>query len=105
MAEAEIYDMVDQFGGFAEPRNKAFLLLVDVYIGMADFFQARATIEAIETNVEDQKIKDEAKAKLEIISLKEAEAAEKLKQPEVIEEINIEESSPVIENKEGGNNE
>jgi len=105
MAEAEIYDLVDQFGGFEEPRNKAFLLLVDTYIGMGDFFQARATIEAIETNVEDVKIKDEAKAKLELIALKEAEALEKLKQPEVIEEINIEETVPVIENKEGGNNE
>jgi hypothetical protein len=72
---------------------------------MGDFFQARATIEAIETNVEDVKIKDEAKAKLELIALKEAEALEKLKQPEVIEEINIEETAPVIENKEGGNNE
>jgi hypothetical protein len=72
---------------------------------MADFFQARATIEAIEANVEDVKVKDEAKAKLEIIALKEAEALEKLKQPEVIDEINIEETTPVNENKEGGNNE
>ena len=38
--------------------NKGFLLLVYTYIGIGDFFQARATAESILANVQDPDIQE-----------------------------------------------
>lgn len=58
-AEAEIFSLIEKYSSFDEWKYKGFLLLIDTYIGMQDYFQARATIEAIEQNVTEQWVLDE----------------------------------------------
>lgn len=107
--ETEIYEMVDQFAGFEEAKNKSFLLLVDAYTGMGDFFQAKATVDAIMSNVEDEKVKQEANAKLAVIMEKENAELEKLKEKPTEEIINMNENgepvAPVQPENQGGENE
>jgi len=103
--ESEIYELVDQFAGFEDWKNKSFLLLVDCYIAMKDYFQAKSTIEAIEMNVSDEKIKDSAKQRWLVIEAKEAEEVEKNKRVVLPDEIQIQENNNVSPNNEGGNNE
>ena len=45
-----------------------FLLLSDVYIGLEDYFQARATLNTIIDNVSTEWVVDEAKARLQILN-------------------------------------
>ena len=45
-----------------------FLLLSDVYIGLEDYFQARATLNTIIDNVSTEWVIDEAKARLQILN-------------------------------------
>jgi hypothetical protein len=101
--------MVDQFAGFEEAKNKSFLLLVDAYTGMGDFFQAKATVDAIMSNVEDEKVKQEANAKLAVIMEKENAELEKLKEKPTEEIINMNENgepvAPVQPENQGGENE
>lgn len=50
-AETEIFQLIEKFSAFDEWKYKGFLLLIDVYIALKDYFQARATIDAILENV------------------------------------------------------
>jgi len=63
-AEKEIFELVDKYASFNEWKYKGFLLLADTYVGMEDYFQARATLNAIKENVTEQWVLDEANAKL-----------------------------------------
>jgi TolA-binding protein len=62
-SETEIFQLVERYSSFDEWKYKAFLLLIDNYISMKDYFQARATINAIYENVVEQWVIDEAKVK------------------------------------------
>jgi TolA-binding protein len=62
-SETEVFSLVEKYSAFDEWKYKAFLLLIDNYIGLKDYFQARATINAIYENVTDQWVIDEAKVK------------------------------------------
>ncbi len=62
-SETEVFSLVEKFSAFDEWKYKAFLLLIDDYIAMKDYFQARATINAIYENVSEQWVIDEAKVK------------------------------------------
>lgn len=62
-AETEIFQLVEKFSPYEEWKYKGFLLLVDVYLGMDDLFQARATVNAILENVEEQWVIDQANLK------------------------------------------
>jgi tetratricopeptide (TPR) repeat protein len=62
-AEAEIFQLIEKFSAFDEWKYKGFLLLIDVYISLKDYFQARATINAILENVTEQWVIDAANAK------------------------------------------
>jgi tetratricopeptide (TPR) repeat protein len=65
--ETEIFQLIEKFSAFDEWKYKGFLLLVDVYISLKDYFQARATINAIMENVTEQWVIDAAKVKKETL--------------------------------------
>lgn len=65
--ESEIFDLIGKYSAFEEWKFKGFLLLSDAYIGMKDYFQARATLNAILENVDEQWVRDEALARLKTL--------------------------------------
>ncbi|MBI1268392.1 MAG: tetratricopeptide repeat protein [Cryomorphaceae bacterium] len=67
-AETEIFQLIENYASFEEWKFKGFLLLSDVYIGLEDYFQARATLNTIIDNVSTQWVVDEAKARLQILN-------------------------------------
>jgi tetratricopeptide (TPR) repeat protein len=62
-AETEIFQLIEKFSAFDEWKYKGFLLLIDVYISLKDYFQAHATINAILENVTESSVVDAANAK------------------------------------------
>ncbi len=62
-AESEIFLLIQNFSAFDEWKYKGFLLLTDVYIALKDYFQARATINAILENVTETWVVDAANIK------------------------------------------
>ncbi len=62
-AEAEIFQLIEKYSGFEEWKYRGFLLLADSYIGLKDYFQARATINAILDNVTETWVITEANQK------------------------------------------
>lgn len=59
-AESEIFALLEKYSAFEEWKYKGYLLLADVYMGLKDYFQARATIDAILENVEVPWVVEEA---------------------------------------------
>lgn len=72
-AEQEIFELVDSFTSYDKWKIKSFVLLVKVYIGLGDLFQARATAESIIANVDQPEIIGEAEDLLTLITQLEAE--------------------------------
>ena len=66
-AETEIFQLVEKYSAYDKWKYKGFLLLVDVYIGMEDYFQARETIKVIIANVNVNWVVKKANAKLQIV--------------------------------------
>jgi tetratricopeptide (TPR) repeat protein len=62
-AETEIFQLIEKFSAFDEWKYKGFLLLIDVYISLKDYFQAHATINAILENVTESSVIEAANAK------------------------------------------
>ena len=62
-AETEIFQLIEKFSAFDEWKYKGFLLLIDVYISLKDYFQARATISAILENVTEPWVIEAANTK------------------------------------------
>ncbi len=58
-AETEVFSLIEKYSAFSEWKLKGFILLIDAYIGMKDYYQARATINAIKQNVTEQWVLDE----------------------------------------------
>lgn len=75
-AEKEIFQMIENFSAYAEWKFKSYLLLADVYVGMDDTFQAKATLNTIIDNVSEQWVVDSAKQKLAKIDATEAQGEE-----------------------------
>lgn len=63
-AEKEVFELIDKYSNFSEWKFKGFLLLSDAYVGMKDYFQARATLSAIIKNVTETWVLDEARQRL-----------------------------------------
>ena len=72
-AEQEIFELVDAFTAYDKWKIQSFVLLVKVYIGLGDLFQARATAESIIANVDQPEIIGEAEDLLTLITQLEAE--------------------------------
>ncbi len=62
-AEKEIFQLIEKFSAFDEWKYKGFLLLIDVYISLKDYFQANATVNAILENVTEPWVIEAANAK------------------------------------------
>ena len=63
--ETLIFQLIDQFAAYDEWKFKGFLLLVDSYIGMEDWFQARTTAQSILDNVSLDWVQTQALAQME----------------------------------------
>lgn len=63
-AEAAIIEMAKNFEGFDYWRVRSFILLAEVYMGMNDIGQARATLKSIIENSDDKEAVELAKVKL-----------------------------------------
>jgi TolA-binding protein len=62
--EKEIFDLIQNYAAYSEWKFKGFLMLVDVYVGLDDLFQAKATLNTIMDNVSEPWVIDAANAKL-----------------------------------------
>lgn len=66
-AETEIFELIQNYSSQEFWKIKAFLLLADVYLGIEDYFQAKATLQSIIDNVQDEAIRQQAITKYEAI--------------------------------------
>lgn len=71
--EKELFVFIDAFAAYDNWKYKAFLLLVDTYIALADWFQARATAQSIYDNVSIDWVQAAAQDALNRIELLEAQ--------------------------------
>jgi tetratricopeptide (TPR) repeat protein len=62
--EKEIFDLIQNYAAYSEWKYKGFLMLVDVYVGLDDLFQAKATLNTIMDNVSEPWVIDAANAKM-----------------------------------------
>lgn len=104
-AEDEIFELIKDYPAEELWKIKAFILLGDVYIGMEDYFQAKATLQSIIDNVEDETIKEEAIAKYEaIIAIENGESEGVDEEMEIEVEVPESEETPEVEGQEEGTN-
>ncbi len=74
--EKEVFDLARKFPSYDHWKAKAFILLGDIYVGLDDLFQARATLQSVVDNCTEPDLVDQAAQRLANIT----EAAEP-KQP------------------------
>jgi hypothetical protein len=72
-AEQEVFELIDTFSAYDEWKYRGFLLLVEVYIGMDDLFQARVTAQSILDQVKVEWVQEEARKSLENVQRLERE--------------------------------
>lgn len=65
--EKEVFELIEKFASFNEWKYKGFLLLADTYIALEDYFQARATCDAILENVSEPWVIDGCQERLKRI--------------------------------------
>ena len=89
--EQALFEFIQAYANYDSWKHQAFLLLVDTYIALADWFQARATAESILEYVQVESIRSAATAKLATID--ELELAE-LNPPAAVDSTDTEPSTP-----------
>ena len=72
--EKEIFELIEKFSGFSKYKFEGFLLLVEAYVKLEDMFQAKATLNALIENANEDWVVQRARARLN--ELEAAEAAE-----------------------------
>ena len=72
-----VYDLSDNYSSYETWTAKGFILLSDIYIAQKDNFQAKATLQSVIDNADDESIKNKARTKLRLI----IDNEEKLKTP------------------------
>ena len=65
--EQALFEFIQAYANYDAWKHRAFLLLVDTYIELADWFQARATAESILEYVQVESIRSAAISKLTTI--------------------------------------
>lgn len=73
-AELEVFELIDSFSAYDEWKFKGFILLGHIYLGMEDYFQARATADQIIAHVTIDWVVEEATSLLAEIDQAENEA-------------------------------
>jgi TolA-binding protein len=81
-AKKSIFDLNDNFSAYEQWTAKGFILLADIYVEQKDNFQAKATLQSVLENVDDEALKTIAREKLKAI----IDAEELKKQPIKTEE-------------------
>ncbi|MFZ8836260.1 MAG: tetratricopeptide repeat protein [Flavobacteriales bacterium] len=66
--EQAIFKLINDHGNQQKWQHQGFLLLIDTYISLKDWFQARATAESILEFVQKEEILEQARIKLETIN-------------------------------------
>ncbi len=62
--EKEIFELIENFSAYNEYKFKGFLLLVEVYVALEDMFQAKATLNALIDNANEDWVKVRSRARL-----------------------------------------
>lgn len=70
--ENEVFNLAQKFATYDHWKAKAFILLGDIYVGMEDLFQARATLQSVIDNCDEPDLVEQASLRLANIT----EAAE-----------------------------
>lgn len=70
--ENEVFDLAKKYPSYDHWKAKAFILLGDIYVGMDDLFQARATLQSVVDNCAEPDLVEQAALRLANIT----EAAE-----------------------------
>lgn len=70
--EKEVFDLAKKFPSYDHWKAKAFILLGDIYVGLEDLFQARATLQSVVDNCSEPDLVEQAAQRLANIT----EAAE-----------------------------
>ncbi|WP_258104968.1 tetratricopeptide repeat protein [Marinoscillum sp. MHG1-6] len=72
-----LFDLNKNYGSYPEWIGRSFLLIADNYIATDELLQAKATLNSIIENAQDERIVQEAKKKLRQIEMSEDEVIEK----------------------------
>ena len=91
--EAALFELIDAFAAYDEWKFKAFLLLVECYIELEDWFQARTTAQSLLDNVSEDQIQQGAQEQLARIN--ELEALALAPAPTLIDSLPGTESHPL----------
>jgi tol-pal system protein YbgF len=70
-SEDESFKVIDNFSSYDYWYIKAYMLIADIYEKQGNLFQAKATLQSVIENAEDEKLKNEALDKLNKIYAKE----------------------------------
>lgn len=62
--EREVFELIERFSGFSKYKFEGFLLLVEAYVGLDDMFQAKATLNALIDNANEDWVKIRARERL-----------------------------------------
>lgn len=63
-AEKDVFSLVKKFPSYDHWKAKAFILLGDVYVGLEDLFQAKATLQSVIDHCEEPDLVEQAAARL-----------------------------------------
>jgi len=75
ISEQEVFGLIREYPSQEYWKVEAFMLLSDVYVGKEDLFQAKATLQSIIDNVDDEEVMQRAIAKYQaIVKLEEGES-------------------------------
>jgi len=67
LAKKTVFDLNDNYSAYEFWNAKGFILLADIYIAQKDNFQAKATLQSVIENVDDETLKNIAREKLKNI--------------------------------------
>lgn len=77
-AKKSVFELNDNFSAYEYWTASGFILLADIYVAQKDLFQAKATLQSVLENVDDERLKNIAREKLKAII-----AQEELQKPKV----------------------
>jgi tetratricopeptide (TPR) repeat protein len=63
-AEEECFRLIDNFSSYDHWYIKSYILLADIYAKKGNLFQAKATLQSVIENTDDEPLKNEALQKL-----------------------------------------
>ncbi|MFI5221446.1 MAG: tetratricopeptide repeat protein [Bacteroidia bacterium] len=87
-AKKTVFDLNQNFSSYEFWTAKGFILLADIYSAMKDHFQAKATLQSVIDNVDNETLKNEAREKLKALFAAE-EATKPAVKPEEEKEVEL----------------